>query len=80
MFCPHCGKEIKEKAVICIHCGCEVNSTPKIKNNNGCAIGCIVLILIFFIFVILGITVGNDNINKATGQNSSALYKMINGV
>ncbi len=22
MYCPNCGKEIDDKAIICIHCGC----------------------------------------------------------
>ncbi len=35
MFCPHCGKQISNNAVICVHCGCPVNngSNPAAKNK-----------------------------------------------
>lgn len=26
MFCPNCGKEINDNAVVCIHCGASTNS------------------------------------------------------
>lgn len=88
MFCSNCGKEIDDKAVICIHCGCQVNNPTKAtaKNEqNGCLSGCLVIILVLGVigvfFLLIAGTVGlnsvNEAINKETGQNSSALYKMI---
>ena len=88
MYCQHCGKEIDDKAVICIHCGCQVKTTQPDtkKENNGCLIGCLVTFLIlsaigiiFFVIVgTIGLNAANDAINQETGQNSSALYKMMN--
>lgn len=23
-YCPHCGKEVNDEAVVCIHCGCSI--------------------------------------------------------
>lgn len=88
MFCSNCGKEIDDKAVICIHCGCQVNTPTNAiakKEQNGCLTGCLVMILIFGVigifFILLAGTVGlhsvNEAVNQETGQNSSALYKMI---
>ena len=33
-FCKHCGKSIKEAAVICPHCGCQVE---EVKNTTAAA-------------------------------------------
>lgn len=30
MFCKHCGKEVKDEAVICPNCGCQIK---KMENN-----------------------------------------------
>lgn len=29
MFCPKCGKEIKDDAVVCVNCGCSVKKEPE---------------------------------------------------
>ena len=34
MFCPKCGKEIMDEAVICPHCGCATG-----KNSTGVSSG-----------------------------------------
>ncbi len=87
MFCPHCGKEIENDTKICMNCGCPVapDKTTKTKNSNGCLIGCIVTFLIlsvlgFIFFMILGVIglhATNEAINQTTGENSSALYKIL---
>ena len=33
MFCPTCGAEINDKAVVCVKCGCSINQTD--TNING---------------------------------------------
>ena len=45
MFCPHCGSQINDNAVICVKCGCQVNSlnggaptTEDVPNNMVLAI------------------------------------------
>ncbi|MFA6860266.1 MAG: zinc ribbon domain-containing protein [Clostridia bacterium] len=32
MYCPKCGKEISNEAVLCVHCGAQIG---KIKNGSG---------------------------------------------
>ena len=32
-FCPFCGAQIDEKAVICVHCGRSLNQAPAAQNN-----------------------------------------------
>lgn len=87
MFCPHCGKEIENDTEICMNCGCPVTTekTTQTKSNNGCLIGCIVTFLIlsvlgivFFILLgVIGLHATNEVINQTTGENSSALYKIM---
>lgn len=28
-FCPHCGAQIDDDAVVCVKCGCSVSQSPK---------------------------------------------------
>ena len=31
MFCPNCGAEVSEKAIVCVKCGVGLNNTAKIN-------------------------------------------------
>ena len=44
MFCPKCGKEIDDEAVVCIHCGCAVN-----KQFDGSRSWLVTLLLCLFL-------------------------------
>lgn len=34
MFCPRCGNQVHDEAVVCVHCGCSIGSG---NNNNNFA-------------------------------------------
>lgn len=34
-YCPKCGKEIHDDAVICVNCGCSVKEPAKATNDNN---------------------------------------------
>jgi RNA polymerase subunit RPABC4/transcription elongation factor Spt4 len=50
--CKECGKMVSSKAYSCPHCGVDMDE----KENSGCGCqgGCLALIIIFFLFLILG--------------------------
>lgn len=66
MFCPKCGKEINDEAVVCIGCGCSVKSTqsattaptsthkpvPESSSTANCAL------LFAFLIPIVGLIIG----------------------
>ena len=64
MFCPKCGKQIHDDAVVCIGCGCQVprksevkeqtEKKPKKESNStaNCAL------LFAFLFPIVGLIMG----------------------
>ena len=36
MFCPKCGNQVHDEAVVCVHCGCSIgnrNATPAVKDE-----------------------------------------------
>jgi uncharacterized membrane protein YvbJ len=35
MFCPNCGSEVSEKAVICVKCGVALNKSVSSNNNTN---------------------------------------------
>ncbi len=53
MFCPHCGKELDDRAVICPHCGIPIKDLelqqPKEKKLNGFSL--LGFIMSFFFWV-----------------------------
>lgn len=38
-YCPHCGKEILNEAVVCIHCGCQTKPDLKPMKYDAPNIG-----------------------------------------
>ena len=79
MFCPKCGKEINDEAVICIGCGCSVNSaksanntessettkpTPESNGMANCALLCA------FLIPILGLILGIVGVCKYKTQSN----------
>lgn len=34
-YCPKCGKEVHEEAVICVNCGCKVKNDSFINSEDG---------------------------------------------
>lgn len=34
-FCPNCGKEVNENAVMCVGCGCSLENKTSSSNTNG---------------------------------------------
>ncbi|MBR2024270.1 MAG: zinc ribbon domain-containing protein [Clostridia bacterium] len=36
MFCPKCGNQVHDEAVVCVHCGCSIgnsNNSPAVKDE-----------------------------------------------
>ncbi len=42
-YCPHCGKEVNDEAVVCIHCGCSIkqdlNQAPAVQDASSFGFG-----------------------------------------
>ena len=58
MFCPKCGKEIADDAVVCIHCGraVEVNQSKKSEHNESkTALGVVFGMFLGLIGLIIGL-------------------------
>ncbi len=34
MFCPNCGAEVSEKAVVCVKCGCALNNQSNLRTTG----------------------------------------------
>lgn len=49
MFCPHCGAEINENAVVCVKCGCAVSAQKKVDINASDKDWITTLLLCFFL-------------------------------
>lgn len=85
MFCPKCGKEIKDGSKFCKHCGSEikskknVTSTPNKVNNQSSSdeknkkiiIGVLVvaIVILAIVFVAFGTGLFNGNHNTNTNNN-----------
>ena len=72
MFCPKCGNQIFDEAVICPHCGCQVQTAP-LKQNEANALGICAIIfsilggwlgLVLSIIGLCGTNEGNKNLSK----------------
>ena len=48
MYCPTCGAEINDAAVVCVHCGCEVKKPAPAKAKDD------TMLTIVKIFLIIG--------------------------
>ena len=57
-YCIHCGKEIKDEAVVCPSCGCSVKETKEQDYNESKAgIGVLCAIFLTFIGLIIGLII-----------------------
>jgi hypothetical protein len=41
MYCPNCGKEIDDRAVVCVHCGVAVKQIGTMNADTDGPIGCL---------------------------------------
>ena len=59
MFCPKCGKQIQDDAVVCVHCGRQVKEDPKTKDYNTpkTGIGVVLGLFLGLIGLIIGICI-----------------------
>lgn len=53
-FCPHCGAEVNENAIVCTKCGCEVNNTkPATRENDEISVGLVILSVLIPLFGVI---------------------------
>ena len=58
MYCPKCGEQIEDEAVICPKCGCETGIKTKKNSTDGeskAGIGCLFCLFLNLIGLIIGI-------------------------
>lgn len=72
MFCPKCGQEINNDAVICVHCGCATQNVPMQPEVSEEPAGCGLQIL-SFLFPIIGIVLYVVNKDKKPVSAKSCL-------
>jgi len=70
MFCPKCGAQINDEAVICPNCGC---ATGKGVENNGKTLGIVGLILGIFMPLVGWICCGIGLSRAKKAGDSSAI-------
>ena len=69
MFCPKCGKEVVDDAVVCIHCGRSLKEEPaeqpqavnKDHNQPKTGMGVLFALLLGLIGLIIGIVIYPEN-------------------
>lgn len=82
-FCPKCGKEINDSAVVCIHCGCSVNSknSNQVVTSDSSSFGWGLLgFCIPLVGLILWLVWKNDTPLKARSAGMGALISVIASV
>lgn len=71
MFCPKCGKEIMDEAVICPHCGCATRiGAPHVEEQKTNIFALVGFILSFF-FALAGLILSIIGYKKAPEYNNS---------
>ena len=61
MYCPNCGKQVDEKAVVCIHCGCALNFNQLLsKKSRGKGIASMVLGILGVVYSLAGFSILTD--------------------
>ncbi len=55
MFCPKCGEEVVDDAVICVHCGRELKLENKENDENKTSMGVLLGIFAGIVGLIIGI-------------------------
>ena len=75
MFCPNCGKEIDDKAVMCPHCQKELFVKPKNNIGRNIAIGCLTPIIILILMATIP-SFMNSSSNNSTNQQTKSKPKL----
>lgn len=60
MYCPKCGKEVNDEAVVCVNCGCSLQNKPDTKpehNESKTGIGVVLALFLGLIGLIIGICI-----------------------
>lgn len=58
MFCPKCGKEVNNDAVICVHCGCSLEERKEDKaefKESKTTIGVVLALFLGLIGLVIGL-------------------------
>lgn len=80
-YCSHCGKAIRDEAVICIYCGCQVPALNEYDEDDEPSTG---LNIVGFLFPLIGLIlflVFHENTpNKANKIGKWALIGFLVGV
>ena len=80
MFCPKCGKEIMDEAVICPHCGCATNSkADSVKEQETNVLAIVGFILSFFV-PLVGLILSIIGYKKAPEYNNSGKGLALAGI
>lgn len=81
--CPECKKKISENAAKCPNCGyvltpekiAEIKAQEE-KVKKGCGIGCLSIVVIFFVFYLIGSFSSSDS-SKSNGSNASGSREVV---
>lgn len=81
MFCPKCGKEIMDEAVICPHCGCATNNQKASGTGDAPSTGYAVLgFFIPLVGLILYLVNKDQYPQRAKSAGKGALIGFIVGI
>ena len=68
-YCQHCGKEVRDEAVICPNCGCRCQEEKKQEESSGLAVAALVFgILGGWLGIVLG-AIGLKKYGEGTNRN-----------
>jgi len=80
LFCPKCGKEIMDEAVICPHCGCATRiGAPHVEEQKTNIFALVGFILSFF-FALAGLILSIIGYKKAPEYNNSGKGLALAGI
>lgn len=73
MYCPHCGKEIADDAVVCVGCGREIKAIGKPADKKWSG-GILALLIILTIFIpLVGIIAGIVGLTKEAKRSQGGI-------
>ena len=52
-YCQHCGKELRDEAVICPGCGCSVQTEPQNEVDESVSAGLVILAVLIPLFGVI---------------------------
>lgn len=79
MFCPKCGKEIHDEAVICVNCGCSIDNKPAVNDERSIGL-CILSFLIPLFGIIYWPVMHSKAPNRAKACGITAIVSWILGI